>query len=138
MQFTARKRRPPPAVIIVSLIDVLIVVLIFLIVTTTFKQQPQPAIKLAESKQAQAGASEKGRSLTIDIPAQGLLLFENHPMSAEQIQQKLAEQVRTNPQVALFIRADAKAPFEQIVKVMDAAKAANIKTVSAFTKKSGP
>jgi biopolymer transport protein ExbD len=38
----------------------------------------------------------------------------------------------------LSIRADVEAPFGQIVKVMDAAKAANIKTVSAFTRPAGP
>ena len=41
------------------------------------------------------------------------------------------------PDLKLAISADKAAPFGQIVKVMDAAKAAGIKIVNAFTKEAG-
>lgn len=136
MQFTVRKRRAAPAVIIISLIDVLIVVLIFLMVTTTFKQQPAVKLVLPESKQAKTGASEK-IALVVTIPRQGAILLETHPVTTEQLQQRLAAAVQKNPQTTISISADENAPFGQIIKVMDAAKAANIKMVSAFTKETG-
>jgi biopolymer transport protein ExbD len=41
-----------------------------------------------------------------------------------------------NPQLKLALSADRKAPFGQIVKVMDIAKETGIKTISAFTRES--
>jgi biopolymer transport protein ExbD len=135
MQFTVRKRRQAPAVIIISLIDVLIVVLIFLMVTTTFKQQPAVKLVLPESKQPKAGVSEN--SLVVTIPSKGSLSLGTQPVTLEKLQERLVEAVQKNPETSLSIRADTDAPFGQIIKVMDAAKAANIKVVSAFTKSGG-
>jgi biopolymer transport protein ExbD len=132
MQFTTRKRRQTPSVIIVSLIDVLIVVLIFLIVTTTFKQQPALKLALPESKQQKTGAAEN--SLIVTISKQGPLYLKADPVTLDTLQKRLVDAVRANPELTLAIRADTEAPWGQVVKVMDAAKAANIKVASAFTR----
>lgn len=136
MRFTTRKRRQPPAVIIVALIDVLIVVLIFLMVTTTFKHQ-QPAMKLAlpEAKQAKPGASDE-RPLVVTIAKQEPYFYlDTIPVTLEKLKAELQDRAKRNPQLQLAVRADTDAPFGKIVNVMDAAKAANIKSaVSAFTK----
>jgi biopolymer transport protein ExbD len=131
MQFTLRKRRAAPTVIIISLIDVLIVVLIFLMVTTTYKQQPSLKLALPESKQQKSGATET--SFIVTVAKQPPLYLNKEPLTLEEIQKRLTEAAAKNPQIVLAISADKDAPFGQIVKVMDAAKAANIKTVSAFT-----
>jgi biopolymer transport protein ExbD len=49
----------------------------------------------------------------------------------------LNDEAKKNPQLKLAVNADQKAPWGQIVKVMDAAKIANIKSVSAHTKQAG-
>jgi len=132
MQFSTRKRRQPPTVIIVSLIDVLIVVLIFLMVTTTFKQLPSVQLALPESKQAKPGAADN--ALILSVPKQGPLYLKTVPITMDALQQRLIEAVHQNPQTTLAIRADTDTPVGQLVKVMDAAKAANIKVASVFTR----
>jgi biopolymer transport protein ExbD len=132
MQFSTRKRRPAPTVIIVSLIDVLIVVLIFLMVTTTFKQLPAIQLALPESKQARAGAIDNG--LVVTVSKQGVLFLKQDPVTMDTLQQRLVEAVRLNPQTTLAIRADTDTPVGLLVRVMDAAKAANIKVASVFTR----
>lgn len=138
MHFRVRKRRNPPAVIIVSLIDVLIVVLIFLMVATTFKQHPALKLALPESKQtAQPGASEDNLIVTI-ARQQPYFYVDTRPVTLEKLQEELKASVARNAKLTLSIRADTEAPFGQIVKVMDAAKAAGIKGVNAFTRVAGP
>jgi len=132
MQFTTRKRRQAPSVIIVSLIDVLIVVLIFLIVTTTFKQQPNLKLALPESRQQKPGAAEN--SIVVTVSKQGPLYLRSDPVTLDTLQKRLIDAVHANPETTLAIRADTEAPWGQVVKVMDAAKAANIKVASAFTR----
>ena len=141
MNFHIRKRRQAPTIIIVALIDVLIVLLIFLMVTTTFKQQPALRLALPESSQAQkSGADEKDVPLIVSIDALGNLRLgpEARPVTAEQLLAELTLKASVNPQLKLALNADKQAPFGQIVKVMDAAKSAQIKTVNAFTKEAKP
>jgi biopolymer transport protein ExbD len=132
MQFSTRKRRQAPTVIIVSLIDVLIVVLIFLMVTTTFKQLPAIKLALPESKQSKAGASDN--ALIVTVSKDGMLYLKTDPVTMDTLQQRLVEAVRLNPQTTLAIRADTDTTMGKVIKVMDAAKAANIKAANIFTR----
>jgi len=136
MRFLVRKRRNAPTVIIVALVDVLIVLLIFLMVTTTFKQQPALRLALPESSQAQKSGANENPPLIVSIDAKGGLRVGQNAdaVTLEQLQSRLRDEAAKNPQLKLAVNADKNAPWGQLVKVMDAAKAANIKAVSAFTK----
>lgn len=144
MKFLPHKRRTAPAVIIVALIDVLIVLVIFLLVTTTFKQAPVLQLTLPESTHALKAGTSENPPLVVTIDPAGNLRFSDPqqglnemPMAIETVRAKLAEDATKNPNVKLAIRADKNAPWGTVVAVMDAAKAANIKLMSAFTKEAG-
>ena len=139
MQFYARKRRQPPAVIIVALVDILIVLLIFLMVTTTFKHQPALKLALPESSQAKKSGAHEDAPLEISIDPKGNLRLgtDAKPVTIERFRDELRVAIVKTPDLKLAIRADQMAPFGQIVKVMDVAKEAKIKTVNAYTKETG-
>jgi len=140
MHFVVHKRRQTPAVIIVALIDVLIVLVIFLLVTTTFKQQASLKVSLPESSQSKKTGANENPPLVVSIDDKGGLRVgqNNDAVTLEQLQARLRDELAKNPKLALAVNADKNAPWGQIVKVMDAAKTANIKTVSAFTKETKP
>jgi len=129
MQFTSRKRRGAPAVIIVSLIDVLIVVLIFLMVTTTFKQQAALKLVLPKSNQPQKGATSTDEVI-VTIPKSGPFYFKDKPVTFDRLVLYLKHEATEHPDMVLAIRADTDAGVGQVVKVRDAAKEANIRTVN--------
>jgi len=62
---------------------------------------------------------------------------QDNVVTPEKLQDRLLEAVRKNPAVTLSIQADTNAPWGRIFIVMDAAKAAEIKSVSAATKSPG-
>src|SRR5690242_1164107 len=101
-------------------------------VTTTFKK-PQAALKLAlpESTQATKVGSNENPPLVVSIEENGTLRLgdEAKPVTLEQLKNELGTEAAKNPQLKLTISADKKAPFGQIVKVMDAAKEVNIRSV---------
>jgi biopolymer transport protein ExbD len=141
MRFHIRKKHQQPAVIIVALIDVLIVVLIFLMVTTTFKK-PQPSLKLAlpESTHATKAGASDSPPLMVYIEESGSLRFgpEAEPVTLDRLKSELVAGVAKNPQLRIALSADKKAPFGQIIRVMDIAKEAKITSgISAFTKPAG-
>ncbi len=136
MQFRAHRRRQAPTVIIVALIDVLIVLLIFLMATTTFKQQPSLRLALPESSQAHKTGANEQAPLIIAIDDKGNLRMgaDSRPVTPEQLKSELLSEMEKKPELKVAIAADKSAPFGEILKVMDAAKAANIKIVNAFAK----
>lgn len=140
MRFVSPKRRQPPAVIIISLIDILIVLLIFLMVTTTFKQQPAVKLALPESVQPRTGSDPALFIVTIAKQEPYFYLERPHgtgPVTFDLLKDQLKKKVAENPKVVLSVKADKDAPFGQIIRLMDAAKEANIKSINAFIKTPG-
>jgi biopolymer transport protein ExbD len=136
MRFIARKRRQAPAIIIVSLIDILIVLLIFLMVTTTFKQHPAIKVAVPESTQVREGATEANLVVTVSDQAPYFYLGQI-PVTMDKLQSELATRARRDTNLAVTIRGDTASTWGRIVNVMDAARAARIRHVSAVVRKPG-
>src|SRR5271154_2135427 len=134
MKFFVRKRRTTPAVIIVALIDVLIVLVIFLLVTTTFKQQAALKVQLPDSSQSKKPGANETPPFVVSIDTNGMYFVEKLPVTFDQLQSRLKSEVQKNPNLVLAINADEKAPWGKVVKIRDAAAAAQIKSLVAFTK----
>jgi biopolymer transport protein ExbD len=117
------------------------VLLIFLMVTTTFKQQPALKLVLPESSQAQKTGANESPPLVVSIDPEGSLRLgpEARPVTVERLKTELAAEVAKTPDLKLAISADKKAPVGQVVKIMDAAREANIKTklIFMYTKEAG-
>ncbi len=136
MQFTAKKRRQPPPVIIISLIDILIVLLIFMMVSTTFREQPAVKLVLPQSKQQALAPGVTDASVIVTVMKKEPYFFlKKQPITEEKLAAELLELVKKNPQITLAIRADTETPWGQVVKVMDAATAAQIRSINAYLQK---
>ncbi|MBC8244329.1 MAG: biopolymer transporter ExbD [Verrucomicrobia bacterium] len=139
MRFIPRKSRKPPTVIIVALIDVLMVVLIFMVVSTTFTNQAAVKLALPESSQAKATpAPAVSDHLVVTVAKEEPHIYlGSDPVEPGALEAELKTAVEANPKLELSIRADTDAPFGMIIKVMDAAKAADITSVKAYTREPG-
>ncbi len=137
MHFYVRKRRNTPAVIIVALIDVLIVLVIFLLVTTTFKQQAALKVQLPDSSESKKPGANENPPFIVSIDTNGVYYVEKMPVTFQQLEDQLKARVAKNPNLALAINADENAPWGKVVKLRDAAAAANVKSLVAFTKQPG-
>ena len=138
MHFTSfRQRHRAPSVIIVSLIDVLLVVLIFLMITTTFKKA-EPMLKLAlpESKQAKPGASDAKPFLIFVSANAPYFYLGDRPVTLDRLTADLKAAAQKDPQLKVTIKADKRSPFGEVIKLIDAAKLANVASINAVTEKS--
>jgi biopolymer transport protein ExbD len=59
---------------------------------------------------------------------------EKLPKTFDQLQAELISQAQKNPDLTLAINADERAPWGKVVQLRDAAAAAKIKSIMAFTK----
>ena len=137
MHFVTRKRHQAPTVIIISLIDILIVLLIFLMVTTTFKQTPSVKLTLPESKQPKEGVS--ATSLVITVAKQEPFFYlDQRPVTYAKLQDEIKIRAAKDAKLGVSIRAGGDSQWSNVVRVMDAAKTANVRGgVQALTKAPG-
>jgi biopolymer transport protein ExbD len=131
MQFV-RKPRRPPVINIISLIDILVVLLIFYIATTVFKKS-EPKIKIVVPPSTQAKETQDTTPSTIYVTEDGKLFLDDAPVEPDQLADQLKAKLSANPNFKVAMKADTKAPFGAIVKVMDAAHAANISDLPTYT-----
>ena len=136
MRFTSHKRRRVPSVIIVSLIDVLLVVLIFLMVTTTAKKvETTLKLNLPDSKQAKPGASDTKQMNILVTASFPYFFIGDKAVTFDKLQAEMTEAVKNDPQLRVSIKADKAAPFGEIVKLIDASKAAQVGSLNFVTEK---
>ncbi len=130
MQFP-RKPRRSPTLNIIPLIDVLVVLLIFYIATTVFKKS-QPKINIVVPSSTTAKASQETPPSIIYVTSEGKIFLDDAPVEPEQLGDLLKSKIAGNPTFKVAMKADTKAPFGAIIKVMDAAHSAGISDLSTF------
>src|SRR5215468_738654 len=136
MNFAVRKRRAP-SIIIVSLVDILTILLIFFVVSTTFKKdQPQVDINLPESKTSTSKPAELEHAI-VSVDANDELKLDGKAIAVDELQKAIMD-LPSERKSTLVLKADEKASFGVIVKVMDALKLAGIKNLPAFTQPGTP
>jgi len=130
MQFV-RKRRRQPIINIISLIDILVVLLIFYIATTVFKKsEPKIIIKVPDSTRAKP--SQTTPPSILYVTADGKMFLDDAPVEPEKLAETLKAKLAGNTDFKVAMKADTKAPFGVITKVMDAAHAAGIGDILTF------
>ena len=128
----ARKARRQPIINIISLIDILVVLLIFYIATTVFKKS-EPKINIVVPSSTRAGVTHEQTPSIIYVTADSKMFLEDQPIDPSQLAGLLKEKIAANPAFKVAMKADTKAPFGMITRVMDAAHAAGITDLPTFT-----
>ena len=131
MKFAVRKRRAP-SIIIVSLVDILTILLIFFVVSTTFKKdQPEVQINLPESKTSSTKPAEL-EHVIVSVDQNDGLKLDGREIAVDELQEAVTN-LPADRKSSLVLKADEKASFGVIIKVLDALKLAGIKNLPAFT-----
>ena len=131
MRFRVKARRSP-IINIVSLIDILCIVLIFFVVTTVFRRE-EPQIKLDLPKSSQAKPAQQATPEIISVTEDEKVYVGDKEVAAADLGDYLKSRKDADPTAKFALKASKKAPFEVIVKVMDAVKIAGIDELPTFT-----
>lgn len=137
-----RFRRPlddEPELNLIPLIDVLLIVLIFLAVTTTYARFAELKIELptADASKTQSRPNE----ITVAITADGRLALDRQLVAQTDpaaLAQVLAKAAQGKDKPLLVINADAQAPHQAVINVMEAARMAGLARITFATQKLAP
>lgn len=135
--------RTPPEINLIPFIDVLLVVLIFLMISTTFTKFQELAITLPSAEGT--GASSTPAEISVAVNQEGRYAVDGVLVDSRSLVEKLTKlssQWKTNDNIKegrLIISADARAPHQTVMRVLEAAREAGIANVSFATQsKSAP
>ena len=141
MRFYSEARREQPEINLIAFIDVLLVVLIFLMVTTTYNQHTELKIDLPKAQAEQT--TEQNLLIDVMVDAQSRYAINNtrivfHDVAglSEDLQKAVLGQKKSaNDEPVIVISADAAAPHQAVINVMEAARLAGFAKIAFNTEK---
>jgi biopolymer transport protein ExbD len=130
-----RSYEEEPEVNLIPLIDVLLIVLIFLAVSTTYSRFAELKIQLP-SADATAPATPPN-IINVAVTADGRYALDKAllPGDSSTLADALGKAVQGRDDVLLVINADAQAPHQSVISVMEAARLAGIVRISFATQR---
>ena len=137
MNFRQRSREEPE-INLIPFIDVLLVILIFLILTTTYSRftELQLQLPLADTQQLQ----ENPREIIVAVAADGRYAVNRKTLEGKGVDlvaQALARAAAaTGAGSIVIISADASAPHQAVITVMEAARRAGLERITFATQSS--
>ncbi len=126
-----RRHSDEPEINLIPFIDVLLVVLIFLMLSTTFARHTALQITLPQA--GSAPPKELPMEIVVAVSSDGRYAIGGAPLGAastELLTQALREASRGRAEAQIVVAADALAPHQRVMNVLDAARAAGLTRVA--------
>jgi biopolymer transport protein TolR len=118
--------RPMSDINVTPLVDVMLVLVVILIITAPLMAS---SLRLDLPRAEGAQPSDTPRFVSIGIDPAGQAFFNDKPVTAEQLAQRLAEAARQAPDTEVQLRADRTVPYGKVVEVMGAAQKAGLNRI---------
>ena len=117
--FNSPQHKRRPAVNVTPLIDVMFLLLIFFMVSSTFREDLAIDITLPK---AESAASQDVTAKEIVVDRAGVTYFEGRPISEQELREALGAVLADDPRATLVLRADDRADFGRVLRVIDIAR----------------
>ena len=132
-------RREEPEISLTPLIDIVFLLLIFFMVTTTFRKESEFDVTLPEASRMPA---ESEAPLVVAIDAGGRYALNDRALAGtgrDDLEAALGAALGDGPEgPVLVIRADAQAPHQAVVRVLDAAGRLGLERIAIATVPEAP
>jgi len=118
---------------VTPLIDVVLVLLIiFMVLTPSMLKHVRVAVPNKANDSAPSPAEEV--PIVVEYTAKRELTLNAEPVSAAQLADKLVERLRSDQRRVVFFKAEDKAAYGEVVRLMDIARGAGARTLAVVTK----
>ena len=134
MNFQRGRTREEPEINLIAMIDVLLVILIFMLVTTTYSRHAELQINLPQATGSQAAAA--ANQINVAVDATEHYAINNKPTKfdgVDSLSQALRKAAGSQADPTIIINADAKAPHQSVINIMEAARMAGYGRITFTT-----
>ena len=118
--------QPMSDINVTPLVDVMLVLVVIFIITAPLLAS---AIRLDLPSTEAAKPGEAPTFVTVAVEKTGQAYFNDLPVTAPELAEKLAEAARQNPDTEVQLRADEAVPYGRVVEVMGAAQTAGLNRI---------
>jgi biopolymer transport protein ExbD len=134
----AYKPKAPAAVSdinVTPLVDVMLVLLIiFMVITPMLQKGIQVDLAKAQNYR-QMPDDDKEDSVEVAITRDGKIFLKTSPVNLDEITPKVKDLISGRLDKTVYIRSDARAKYGDVVKVVDAVRAAGVDSLGLLTSK---
>jgi len=134
MNFRRNTRSRAASVQMASLMDVIFLLLCFFVTTSVFSQwETEISIALPTAKSATVPGRMPGE-IILNLGADGKVTVNGQKLTLAAVTERLTRIAKLYPGQPVVIRADKATPYESLVDVIDACRAADVWNFSLATK----
>ena len=134
MNFRRNTRSRAASVQMASLMDVIFLLLCFFVTTSVFSQwETEISIALPTAKSATVPGRMPGE-IILNLGADGKVTVNGQTLTLAAVTERLTRIAKLYPGQPVVIRADKATPYESLVDVIDACRAADVWNFSLATK----
>ena len=126
---TVHRSRLLSEINVVPLVDVVLVLLIIFMVTAPLLYR---GIDVDLPKSATNTIQPEER-IVLTVSRRQTIFLNQEEMSLNRLERSLADQVKTNPEIAVYLRADEQVPYGMIIQIMDIIKRVGIDRLGMVT-----
>jgi biopolymer transport protein ExbD len=134
MNFQRGRTREEPEINLIPMIDVLLVILIFMMVTTTYAKFSELQINLPQASGEQTTSQTNQINVSVDA-AEHYAINNNGTLfsDVDALAQVLRKAAGDQQDPTIIINADAKAPHQSVINIMEAARIAGYSRITFTT-----
>ena len=118
--------RPISDINVTPMVDVMLVLVVILIITAPLMAS---SIRLDLPRAEGTQPQDVPKFVTVSLDAAGATFFDDQPVDAAQLAQRLAEAARQSPDTEVQLRADQSVAYGRVVEVMGAAQKAGLNRI---------
>lgn len=111
---------------ITSMIDVIFILLVFFMVSTQFKKTSLP-LELPTTEES-ISSEEDNSTKILSVNNESIELAQE-PITLAELEEKLNELYKSNPQIAISLECDKNVPFERVVQILSKIQNAGISKI---------
>ena len=134
MSFGRLERRDPGApmseINMTPLIDVMLVLLVIFIITAPLIGS---SLRLDLPEVRGAGASDAPAVVALAIDQEGRLYFDEQPLEAAQLAERVRQAARRNPATEVQLRADRRVPYGRVAELIGWVQQAGLTRIGFVT-----
>jgi len=134
MNFQRGRIREEPEINLIPMIDVLLVILIFMMVTTTYAKFAELQINLPQASGDKSDTQNKQINVSVDA-TEHYAINNNITVFSDvnNLSHALIQAVGEQKDPVIVINADAKAPHQSVINIMEAARIAGYSRITFTT-----
>ncbi len=132
MDVGSKKSGPKSDINVTPLIDVVLVLLIIFMVLTPSMLKHLPTM-VPEKSEENTPVMPPDSAIMVEYTANRELTVNSEAVAVEGLAAKLAERLKSRRQKVVFFKAEDKAPYGEVVRLLDIARGSGAETLAIVT-----